>query len=368
MKGLQIRDVWESFDHKFNASETPKGRRVAAREFAGTIMKLLEEKKIGWGDISFKELHEGLVKSQDLEEAYDSSAMPVVLSQLISKKIIDAYQAYPQNGLKLVTVVPSSLKEEKVVGWTSVGQLSEVKERDAYEEKTPPDEKYVSILNKKYGAILSVTEEVIKFDQTSQFLSRAAMIGERGAQFLDKLIMRGLIDADSNVYNKGQLYKTDNSNSNYLSGATTALGSAAWETAHFSLHEKTDETGEPIWVASDRPILMCSPRNVPMAMKLRNGEYGNIGTANLDVNVAQNMFDIIENPYFANLTTTTAWLYGSFKRQFQYNEIFPLQVFNRSGQDTEDGFKRDIVQQFKVRLYGGIGATDTKYVIYNAGA
>lgn len=269
-------------------------------------------------------------------------------------------------------VVPSNLKEEVVVGWTALGQLSEVKENDLYEETIPPDEKYVRIAHKKYGKLLSVTEETIKFDQTQQFLKRAASIGERGAQFLDRTIMRGIHDRDSNVYNKGSLYASASSTGgtygNAWTGADTALGSTGWEKAHFTLHEKVDEQNEPIWVSGDRPMLVTSPRLIPTAMKLRNGEYGNIGTANLDVNVAQNMFDIVESVYMNNLTTNTAWWYGSFKRQFQWDEIFPLQVFSRSGQETEDGFKRDVVQQFKVRLYGGIGATDTKYVNQMAGA
>jgi hypothetical protein len=368
MNGFKVRDVWESFDRKFNASDTRRGRNIAADEFAKAMLGSIENKKMGWRDVSFRGLHEGLVVAQDLQEDIDSSAFPNVLSKLISKKIIDAFDAYPKNGLNLVTVVPSSLKQELVVGWTSVGQISQVPEKDAYPQVTPPDEKFVKINNAKYGGLLDITEEVIKFDQTQQYLQRASMLGERGGQYQDKLILQGLIDKNSTVYNLGQLYKTDNSNSNYYSGASSALGTTGWQQAHFGLHSATDETGEPIWVSGDRPILMCAPNLVPTAMKLRQGDFGNIGTANLDVNVAQNMFDIVENIYIANPTTATDWYYGSFKRQFQWNEIFPLQVFSRSGQETDDGFKRDIVMQFKVRFYGGIGATETRYCVKNAGA
>lgn len=372
MNGFKVRDVWESFDRKFNASDTRKGRRIAADEFTKTMLGAIENKKMAWRDVSFRGLYEGLVVAQDLQEDIDSSAFPNVLSKLISKKIIDAFEAYPKNGLNLVTVVPSSLKQELVVGWTSVGQISQVKEKEAYGQVTPPDEKFVKINNSKYGGLLDITEEVIKFDQTQQYLQRASMLGERGAQYQDKLIMRGIIDADSTVYNLGSLYagisSTGGTYGNAYNGANSALGTTGWQQAHFNLHTMTDETGEPIWVSSDRPILVCPPNLVPTAVKLRQGDFGNIGTANLDVNVAQNMFDIVENIYIPNPKTATDWYYGSFKRQFQWNEIFPLQVFSRSGQETDDGFKRDVVMQFKVRFYGGIGATETRYVIKNAGA
>lgn len=367
MNGFRIRDTWEQFERKFNPSDTKKGRRVAAEQFGSTMLAAIANKKMGWRDVSFRGLHEALVVSQDLQEDIDSSAFPNVLSKLISKKIIDAFQAYPINGLNLVTVVPSSLKQELVVGWTSVGQISQVNEKDSYQQVTPPDEKFVKINNTKYGGLLDITEEVIKFDQTQQYLQRAQMLGERGAQYQDKLIMEGIIDKNSNVYNLGQLYPTNNSNSNYYSGASSALGTSAWQTTHFGLHAQTDESGQPIWVMGDRPILMCGPGLMPTAIKLRQGDFGNIGSANLDVNVAQNMFDIIENIYITSPTTATEWHYGSFKRQFQWNEIFPLQVFSRSGQETDDGFKRDVVMQIKVRFYGGIGATETRYTVKNAG-
>lgn len=365
MNGFKVRDVWESFDRKFNASETRKGRNIAANEFAKSMLSAIENKKMTWRDVSFRGLHEGLVVAQDLQEDIDSSAFPNVLSKLISKKIIDAFEAYPKNGLNLVQVVPSSLKQELVVGWTAVGQISQVNEKDAYQQVSPPDEKFVKINNTKYGGLLDITEEVIKFDQTQQYLQRASMLGERGGQYQDKLIMEGLIDKNSTSYNLTTLYSSGNSN--YLSGASSALGTTGWQNAHFTLHTKTDEASQPIWVASDRPILMCAPNLMPTAIKLRQGDFGNIGTANLDVNVAQNMFDIVENIYISNPTTATDWYYGSFKRQFQWNEIFPLQVFSRSGQETDDGFKRDVVMQFKVRFYGGIGATETRYVYKNAG-
>lgn len=367
MNGFRIRDTWEQFERKFNPSDTKKGRRTAAEQFGSTMLAAIANKKMGWRDVSFRGLHEALVVSQDLQEDIDSSAFPNVLSKLISKKIIDAFQAYPINGLNLVTVVPSSLKQELVVGWTSVGQISQVNEKDSYQQVTPPDEKFVKINNTKYGGLLDITEEVIKFDQTQQYLQRAQMLGERGAQYQDKLIMEGIIDKNSNVYNLGQLYPTNNSNSNYYSGGSSALGTSAWQTTHFGLHAQTDESGQPIWVMGDRPILMCGPGLMPTAMKLRQGDFGNIGSANLDVNVAQNMFDIVENIYITSPTTATEWHYGSFKRQFQWNEIFPLQVFSRSGQETDDGFKRDVVMQIKVRFYGGIGATETRYTVKNAG-
>jgi len=96
------------------------------------------------------------------------------------------------------------------------------------------------------------------------------------------------------------------------------------------------------------------------AEKLAKNEHGDIGTANLDVNLAQGQFDTMVNPY---LPSTSSWWYGAFNRQFRWEEVWPLEVFTRTGQDTEDGFNADVIQQFKLSFYGGAGAADYRYVV-----
>jgi hypothetical protein len=109
--------------------------------------------------------------------------------------------------------------------------------------------------------------------------------------------------------------------------------------------------------------MVVSPGNWALAEKLRSNEYGPQGTANLDVNLARNMYNIVVNPYLSKATTT--WWYGGFNRQFRWEEVWPLETYTRVGQDTEEGFKNDIIQQFKVSLFGGCGAVDTRYVLEN---
>lgn len=372
MKDMDIKSVWESFERKHNASQTRQGRAVANREFANAVMGLYEAKKLTDRDISFTEMYRKLVKEADLSESFDTSAFPVITGQIILRKVIDAYQQFPMQGRNLVQVVPGETpNEDKIAGFTEVGSLSATKEREMYRDATPPDEKYKRVTKTKYGALLPITEEILKYDRTGQYLSRAAAIGQEGARLQDELIMKGIVDVDANVYDLGSLYASPSSsggtNGNAFSGADTALGTAGWEKAHVKLMESQDSKGRPIWVFGDRPILMVPPRLEPTANKLKLNEYGDLGTANLDVNLAKNAFDTVVNPYFPSLTTSKVWLYGSPKRQFVWVEDFPLQVFQMNGQQTESGFRRDVITEFKVRFKGGVGATDTKYVLRMSG-
>lgn len=332
-------------------------KRVAYQEIGKKIRSLLESGKLDVNRISFKGLAEQL--SKDVEEGLTRSAFPVISSEIISSVIIKAYMDFPKQGDALVNTVPSRLKESKVPGWQAIGRIREVRERESYGDVNPPDEKYVRIANKKYGGLMDLTKEDLFFDQTGQLLDEARKLGNEGARFREELIMQCAVDALTKSLDLGELYAAGNSN---LLTATP-LGTVGWENVHVSLMEKKDDsvpTPKPIWVMGTRPQMLVPPNLWPTASKLLKNDKGDLGTANLDVNLAQNMFDIIVNPYLAAASTT--WWYGDFKSQFRWEEVWPLETFTRVGQDTEEGFRHDVIQQFKVSLFGGCGAVDTRYV------
>ncbi len=364
MKLFAVRDLYESFANTYNAERSDADRRKANKAFTSKVMGLVKDKKLKVEDFSFRELWEALVVGQDLEETAVSSAFPNISGEILSAALIEGYDSYPTQADNLVRVVPSKMKTELSAGWTPLGIIREVKERGDYLEVDAPDEKFVLTPNKKYGGIVSLTREAITFDQTARLLSDCRDIGSEGRRFREQLILEGVIDANSNVYNKTTLYSSGNGN--LRTGASSVLGTTGFEGCHVAMMKKTDEQGKKIWVASSKPIMMIPPDLDPMASKLKNNEYGPAGTAlGNDKNYAANKFDIVVNPY---QSVTTRWHYGDFKRQFRWFEVWPLETFYRMGQNHDDGFERDIVMQAKIGFFGGIGALDVKYVDQNNGA
>jgi hypothetical protein len=275
--------------------------------------------------------------------------------------MIDGYQEFPKDVEKLCRTVPSKLKTSRVVGWSAIGFVQQVNEKEEYPEIIPPDEKMQTIKNLKYGGLLSLTREDLFFDQTGELVDRARMIGQRGAQKRAALIFGAVCDgsgtaANGTALSGAALYASGNSN---LIGANP-LANAGWEAARKKLLDQTDEQGEPIWVMGDRPLMIVGSTLLATAEKLQKGEHGDLGTANLDVNLAQGQFDIVINPY---LPSTSSWWYGAPARQIRWEEVWPLETFTRVGQDTEVGFNADLIQQFKLSFYGGAGAADYRYVI-----
>lgn len=211
---------------------------------------------------------------------------------------------------------------------------------------------------------MDLTKEAIFFDKTGQLMDRARELGMEGARFREEIILRKVTDIDGDALDGSALYTSPNDN--LLT--TNPLGTPGWENTHTNLLEKKDDGPEqkPVWVMGDRPFMLVAPNLWTKAEKLRQAEAApGSFEQNLqnDPNLARNMYDIVLNPYLAQ--GTTDWYYGSFKRQFRWEEVWPLETFTRVGQDTEEGFNRDIIQQFKVSLFGGCGAVDTRFVVKN---
>lgn len=356
----EIINLVEAYEKKHNPSGTTAGAKVAHRAMADDIKKLIESKKLDPARVNFKALWEHTITKRDLEENISSSAFPVIAGEIISSVIIAAYQAFPKAGDKLVRTVPSKLKTSMIAGWKAIGKISALNERQPYGQVTPPDEKTVTIKNQKYGGLLDLTKEAIFFDQTSELMDQTRGLGEEGARFRDEIIMTTVCDILSQSLSGGVLYSGGNDNLI----TSNPLGTTGWENAHVELLDKKDDnTGKSIWVFGEKPIMVVPSGLYPTSWKLQQNEYSPLGTANLDKNMAQNMFDIVVNPYLAKASTD--WWYGGFNRQFRWEEVWPLEVFTRVGQDTQEGFQQDIIQQFKVSLYGGCGAQDTRFVLEN---
>lgn len=356
----QLVELVEAYERKHNPGGSFSGQKKAIRAIGEDVHKLCEANKINIERVSMRALWESLVVKRDLEENISSSAFPIIASELISKVMIDSYTAFPKASDRLVRTVPSKQKVSQIVGWKAIGKIGRVNEREPYGQVDPPDEKNVQIRNFKHGGTLDLTKEALFFDQTGQLLDDARGLGEEAARYREEIVLNCVVDLLSQALSNGELYAAGNNN---LLTANP-LGTAGWENVHTSLIDKKDDnTGKPIWVFGEKPIMLVPAGLFPLAWKLQNNEYGPQGTANLDKNMAQNMFEVVVNPYLTKASTT--WWYGGFKRQFRWEEVWPLETFTRVGQDTQEGFQRDVIQQFKVSWFGGCGAVDTRYVFEN---
>lgn len=328
----------------------------------------------------------------EMQEAVDSTMFPSATGVLIAAKVIEGYEQPGYIGDQLVTVMPSKLKSERIVGFSSLEGPMEVGEGMPYAE-SGVSEKYVTTDTSKKGRILELTEEAIYFDQTGQILMRAQRLGEQTRLEREEVILAGVLDAggSAGVGNYKPVYRPagvatalySSGNTNYLSAATPLVD---WTDIDEALQYHAVNVKDDRAVSAERRPIVWMPKTLLIARKLwgtgsrilsatevRVGDGASQTSQVLGANpigtlvpglraLSSPLIDYISAVSGSQWDDNDDWLIGDFQKQFVWQEIWPVQTF-RAMQNDEAQFRRDIVARFKVRYYGGIAAVDTKYVI-----
>lgn len=319
------------------------------------------------------------------ESAIASTAFASAVGQLVALKVIEGYEAPGFVGDELVTTMPSKMRGERLVGFTSLQGPKPVGEGDSYQESTF-GEKYVTTTETKRGRLLSITEEAVYFDQTGQILQRAGMLGRMAREERERRIIRGVADVDSasRVYRPSgtaaQLYSSGNTN--LLSTATPLVDwtdiqeAFAWHAVNVKDDRETDDYmgGQPItWmpthILTARELAGVTARIFNATLALTSGADGVSAPMAPIMNVlGAGQIKPVASPYLDaaqgadQWDDASDWLIGDFPRQFAYKEIWPLQTFRAPAQNDEQ-FERDVVARFKVREYGDLNAIDHRLVL-----
>ncbi len=381
--------------------------------FYHRICSLLNEGKLTSDDFSYYELADAcgvLPRLRSMKEFQQplphlSSALSesnpgvgtnlfqVVTGELIGRQVIQGYEESSGFiGDRLVTKLPSRLRNQKIAGFKALAGPTEVAEGHPYEESTF-EEKYVTTEETKNGRVLSINEELIVFDQTGEINRRARNLGYYLRQEQERTIIRAVTDADASagkyVYRPngtGQaLYNTNGSNRNWVgAGNTTSSGFNAavplvnWtdieEVLHYRatevLDDRVDGTPRPL-VAPVRQLLV--PENLRgTAASIVNSTLVTITNSDYQTQVAnpvKGLVEVLSSPFIDEQGGQAAndWYLGDFAKQFIWTEIWPIQTFLQRG-DSPAAFERDVVMRVKVRYYGGLSAVDTAFVTKVDGA
>jgi len=324
------------------------------------ISEAFKSKKLQPEDFSLREIWEACEPGHSVSEAVTSDAFPKITGELINAKIINAYDSVEKIGDDLCVTIPSKLKIDTIAGFTEVEAPREVPEGHEYDDSTMT-EKYVTIHNKKFGRILSVTEEMVYFDQTGQVLARAARIGAKAAQYRERIILRGVQDVDGNVYRPSgvatALYSSDNANLQ----TSNPLSEAGLETVYSALINTKDDSEDEDFILINRDNVICL---VPSTLEVEAWQLANSTltpeSAENAANFFKGRFKIASSPY-VDVQSTTTWYFGDFKQQFIWEEVWPLSVIT-APVNHYDSFKKDIKSLHKCRFYGGFGAVDHRFV------
>jgi hypothetical protein len=383
-----------------------------AAGFYQKVCELLNEKQVSPDEFSYYELADacgvlahlrtlrerdpGAAVTQLLSEAnpgVGTNLFQVVTGELIGRKVIEGYEDDAGFiGDKLVMVLPSQLRNTKIAGFRALAGPTEVHEGHPYEESTF-EEKYVTTQESKQGRILSISEELIAFDQTGEINRRAMALGYYLRQERERTIVRAVTDADAGsgkfVFRPSgvgeALYATNGSNRNWVGvGNTTspdfdaAVPLVDWTDVEEVLQyratqvkdDRIDGDGRPIVVPARQVLvpeaLLGTARSIVHATEIT------VTTVDGEMRLANpihGMVEVLSSPFIDEQggAALADWYLGDFRRQFVWTEIWPVQTYLQRS-DSESAFERDVVLRVKARYYGGISAVDTLFVTKVDGA
>ncbi len=386
---------------------------LGAEGFYHKLCGLLNEKAISVDDFSYHELAEAcgvLPQLRRLREwssdgapvtallresnpGVNTSLFQVVTGELIGRKVIEGYEDDAGFiGDKLVTVMPSRVRNSKIAGFRALSGPAEVAEGHPYEESTF-EEKYVATAEAKQGRILSINEELIAFDQTGEINRRAMALGFYLRQERERTIVRAVTDADAGsgrfVYRPNgagtALYATNGTQRNWIGvGNTTSPGFNAavpladWTDIDVALNYRATEVKDDRIDGTARPI-MAPVKQLLVPERLRGTARSIIHSTEISVTTAdqetrfanpvQGLVEVLSSPFIDEQGGQAVhdWYVGDFRRQFVWTEIWPVQTFLQRA-DGEAAFERDVVLRVKVRYFGGVSAVDTVFVTKVDGA
>lgn len=329
--------------------------------------------------------------SESAGASVTTNALKVVTSELLAAELLKGYDSVPSIAERLVTTMPiSGVREQKIAGFTSIGEPSLVEENHPYPH-TGFTDKYVLTKADKYGSMLSLSMEAIMFDQTGDLQRRARMIGERTREHRERIIIEAVCGARSCYYPSGvdtTLYSGANFNligSSGVTGYTSAVALADWTDldtvrvmrATKILDDRTDGgTPQPIGgVNTGEQILLVPEALRGTAMTIFDQTMGRVLT-NSGNNIAEfsrnpmaaYLSDVLSSPFVDSATgTATTWFYGNPKRQFVWAEVYGPKVWVQ-GEDSEEAFENDTVFRVKSGYFGAPVATDTFFFTKVLGA
>lgn len=386
---------------------------LGAEGFYHKICTLLNEKKLSVDDFSYYELAEAcgvLPHLRQLPElapptenlnhwlresnpGVGSNLFQVVTGELIGRKVIEGYEDDAGFiGDKLVTIMPSRLRNQRIAGFKALAGPTEVTAGHQYEESTF-EEKYVTTEETKQGRILSINEELIAFDQTGEINRRAMALGFYLRQERERTIVRAVTDADQAsskyVYRPNgtgeQLYNSDGSNRNWVgvgnttsTSFNTAIPLTDWTDIDTLLQYRATEVKDDRIDGTTRPIVM-PVRQLLVPENLRGTALSIINSTEITVtngsndtqfaNPVRGLAEVLSSPFIDEQggQAVNDWYIGDFARQFVWTEIWPVQTFLQRS-ESEAAFDRDVVLRVKVRYYGGISGVDTVFVTKVDGA
>jgi len=329
----------------------------------------------GRGRVRLSDWYEQYLEAQAqpgriFEETLTTSQMSVLLQDGLRAIMFGSFAGEPTTWEQVAARETSNKEVETWVELGRLGTLRTVGEGEGYPRVRPELLPARNIRNYKYGDILGISEEMLKFDRTGLIRQLAEDQGARASQTIEEAVYTPLFATANYVKTSADNDVGNNTNATTLSAAGLELAFTTLATM------KDPRSGRYLGIRPD--TLIVGPRSEFAARQLlfstqlqRVGPAATSSTADIPANVygtgTDNVFrgmvrNLIVTPQVARGGNAYNWVLGTAKRGFVMQEVEPLQILQATGADAaNEEYLTSDVFRYRVRIWFGVGFTDDRY-------
>lgn len=341
-------------------------------------------------------------KLSDLSEAIGTSSFPQAVAGLVAKKALRSHDDYNASrrliGDQLVRVVPTKKKEEKVIR-NSAHPLFKLKREGVDTQPFEIAEAYYGYRTNRFSRAVTITEELVMFDQTDSVWESARQMGVAAALSKEYLIIHSVLDL-STTHQMGlwdaadasgliRVYRPSDSASDFYSASAptgssasgnliTSNGLVDWtdiQNCKTRLNNFLDDTPEKLNDnSSNTGKRIVQPREklllVPEALEEKAFQVLGTRLTPFDANNSLNPAGPggpLAVPYVcSNILddqSTTAWYYGAFKETFEYREVYPFRLVTMDRKGSLELIRKGLYAEVHGDFYAGVAAMSNYFVV-----
>lgn len=355
-------------------------------QFCEDVRDGFRQKHIKPGDLSIRRLFEAFVEGgRELAQIWrgeevasygirlleaagsvNTAMFQFLTGNVIHEHFMDQWNDPEFIGDKLVTPMPTDLREEDIPGVSNFGDVAEaIGELEEYPMVTLSEETVRMPSIQKRGAAVAISEEMVAYDRSGLVLKQTADIARTLRLNKEKRILDVVCGIVNNYVRNGVASNTYLTSGSYVNHKTTnALQD--WsdvEAVELLFGNMTDpNTGEVIPVIPKAILvpwaLRHTAKHVIRATEVR--QTTNTNTQTLSQSTLDD-YDVISSQLVKQRTSSdSTWFMGDFKRAFVYREKKPVTV--EPMPVGEKAWSRDMVAGWKCSEWGAVGVMEPRQV------
>jgi hypothetical protein len=295
--------------------------------------------------------NESEAKYSRFREAVTSNELPTLLRSDYKDILLSAYDGVEKPLLGLAYQVNSDNESETYRGLKPIQDLDDiVPQGQEYPELMLGEKTTVTITNRKYGGLIAVTDEMLRYNKLAEMNRLGAMLGDALGRQVEKKIAAAI-----------------ETSGNYTAyGSTVTLTRANLE-AVVTMYKKQTQTaadGTTIKGGYIPDTLLIPPDLEYDARRIINSTLIP-GSADNDMNVLKSSLNIVVSHYLTSTTIfyvmKSSWANGLLFQKV----IFPpeLSLQNVTGENLPDSSFRYDKITYKARMLFGVGVLDAKAIV-----